>query len=182
MPPPTNAAANPNLVHYDDGQVRHFDNGVENMLERLTRQGARITTIPSLNLSQEEIVEFLRKPVDIYDDDDDETVAAKERTAEFKQEALKFIEAGGTFNQYLRDLAAQANELAGMRQDVHDEALRLADTEGQEACEAYLEKANPELEARGIKPVRFAPKFYEMRAKRLARQRELKKSKERETK
>lgn len=173
------AKTNPNLTYYvGDNPKEYFTNRVENILERLTKQGARITEIPSLNLSEEEVLEFLRRPVDIYDDDDEDAVAAKERTAQFKQEALKFIEQGGTFNQFLRDLAAEANELAGTRKDAYDEAVRLADTQGREACEAYLQKVNPELEALGVKPIRFAPMFYEMRAKRLARLKELEKQKE----
>jgi hypothetical protein len=130
-----------------------FDNLVEEQLEAVSRDGFDSIVTLRVNLSEEEVLEILRRPVEIYDDDDEETVAAKERTAEMKAEALKFIEAGGTFNQFLRDCQAEANEAREAVKDVQVEMRRILFEQGEEAARAYLDRQNPLLHEQGLEEV-----------------------------
>lgn len=134
-------------------QAAVFDNPVEEQLESVSRDGFDSIVALRVNLSNEEVHEILRQPVEIYDDDDEETVAAKERTAEMKAAALDYIEAGGTFNQFLRDCQAEANEARETVKDVREEMKRILETEGEEAARAYLDAQNPLLRAQGLEEV-----------------------------
>lgn len=130
----------------------YFDNGVENTLALVSEPGAEFFGFPSIpDLDDEEVLAFLRRPVEIYDDDDEATIAVKERTAEFKTRALEAIEKDGlTFNQFVRDLVALRNEQSAMREDARNEMVKIFKAGGVEAANAYLEKVNPELKAQGL--------------------------------
>lgn len=136
-----------------DAPEGKFDNDVENMLESVSRFGFESIETLRVNLPKDEIVAILNRPVDIYEDDPPDVVADKERTAEMKKAALEFIEAGGTFNQFLRDMQAQATEEREAVKDVREEMVRILRVEGEAAARAYLDKANPELAAQGLPEV-----------------------------
>ena len=129
---------------------RYFDNNTENTIEQVSKPGAQFLMTPRIDLSQEEVIALLKKPVEIYDDDTPEAVEAKERTAKAKQEILKYIEDGGTINQYFRDVLADNNERKGIRDDVLAEKRRILLEEGEEAARAYLDSVNPQLKEMGL--------------------------------
>lgn len=131
----------------------YFDNPVENLLAVASKPGTEFALPPRVNLPDEEIMAYLKRPVEIYDDDDDDTVAAKERAAAAKTDALAFIAAGGTYNQFLRDMAAASTEQAAMVEDVRLEMMRLFRREGREKAEDYLETVNPHLREQGLPEV-----------------------------
>ncbi len=133
----------------------HFDNEVENVLERVSKQGALFMQVPQIDMSQEQVLEFLRRPVEIYDDDDQEAVAAKERVAEFKTAALKFIEEGGTINQFVRDCAAANKEAHDTLEEIKREKRRIMLEQGEEAAQAYLDEVNPQLKEAGLPEVKI---------------------------
>ena len=133
-----------------------FDNPVENELEELSRAGGLGLRTPRVDMSHEETVEYLRKPVEIYEDDDPATVAAKERTAAMKTEALAYVENGGTLNQFMRDYQAQAMENEGTLDEVRSEMKRILEAEGREAAQAYLDEVNPQLKDAGLPEVRLS--------------------------
>lgn len=131
----------------------HFQTKEENILELVSKPGAEFFTPPVIDLGPDEVVEMLKRPVEIYDDDDDEAVKAKERTAVFKEEALAFIEQGGTINQFIRHKLNQEAESKALREEVRREMRRILLNEGEEMAEAYLEGANIELKNIGLEPV-----------------------------
>ncbi len=133
-----------------------FDNPVENELEELSRANGLGLRTPQVNMTHEETLEYLRKPVEIYDDDDPATVAAKERTAAMKTEALAYIEKGGTLNQFMRDYQAQAREDEATLEEVRNEMKRLLNDKGREAAQAYLDEVNPQLKEAGLPEVRLS--------------------------
>ena len=147
-----------------------FDNEVENQLEAISKEGFESIETPRVDMSEEEILAYLKKPVEIYDDDDEDTIAAKERTAEIKQEALKYIGQGGTLNQFLRDYAAQVKEGQETVKDVKDEMIRILHDQGQEAAQAYLDKVNPQLRDAGLKEVKIGKGTLKMMERRLAKE------------
>ena len=133
-----------------------FDNPVENELEELSRANGLGLRTPQVNMTHEETLEYLRKPVEIYDDDDPATVAAKERTAAMKTAALAYIEKGGTLNQFMRDYQAQAREDEATLKEVRNEMKRLLNDKGKEAAQAYLDEVNPQLKEAGLPEVRLS--------------------------
>ena len=133
----------------------HFDNDVENVLERVSKPGSMFLQVPQIDMSHEQVLEFLRRPVEIYDDDDQEAVAAKERVAEFKTAALKFIEEGGTINQFVRDCAAANKENREMVEEIRREKRRIMLEQGEEAAQAYLDEVNPQLKEAGLPEVKI---------------------------
>ena len=132
---------------------KFFDNQVENQLEVLSNRAVRFKNLPRTRLSDEEIMEYLRKPISIEADDDAETVAAKERTAEMKTLALKYIEEGGTYEQFIQEQAKASTEEAETRRAVHAEAIRILKSEGLQAAEEYLSEVNPQLKEAGLQEV-----------------------------
>ena len=134
----------------DKQYPRYFDNNTENTIEQISKPGAQFLMTPRIDLPQEEVIALLKKPVEIYDDDTPEAVEAKERTAKTKQEILKYIEEGGTINQYFRDVLADNNERKGIKDDVMAEKRRILMEEGEEAARAYLDSVNPQLKEMGL--------------------------------
>ncbi len=130
-----------------------FDNEVEDWLEAISKEGFSSIQTPRVNMSDEEVMEILKQDIVIYDDDSEEVVAAKERTAQIKQEAIKYIEDGGTFNQFLRAYADTVREEQETVNDVREEMKRILFSEGEEAAQTYLDGANPKLAELGLKPV-----------------------------
>lgn len=153
-----------------DAPEGKFDNDVENMLESVSRFGFESIETLRVNLPKDEIVAILNRPVDIYEDDPPDVVAAKERTAEMKAEALKFIEAGGTLNQFLRDCQAEANEAREAVKDVSEEMKRILFEQGEEAAQAYLDEQNPRLKAQGLREVHIGKGLLMTLEKRRARE------------
>ena len=134
---------------------KHFDNDVENTLDIVSKPGAQFLMIPQVDLSREEVLTYLKKPVEIYEDDDGETVAAKERTAEVKAAALKFIEDGGTINQFIRDCVAAETEASETVREIQREKSRIVREQGLEAAQAYLDEVNPQLREAGLPEVKI---------------------------
>lgn len=148
---------------------QYFTNSVENQLEKLGISGRGVAMVLPNKLTQAEVLEILRRPVDIYEDDDEETVAAKERTAAMKQEALKFIEQGGTYDEFVSEMAKISNEEAAMAKSARSEMMRVLKEEGYEAAEAYLEEVNPALKAAGLKEMKIPLPFRVKHQKELER-------------
>ena len=120
-------------------------------------------------LSQEEILAILRRPIQINEDDDEETVAAKERTAEMKTAALEYIESGGTYDEFITEMVKTSNEEAEMKKTARMEMMRILKQEGYEAAEAYLEQVNPTLKEAGLKEMKIPLPFRVKHQKELER-------------
>ena len=129
-----------------------FDNRVENILETLSTPGRRFGVPPaSLKMSKEEVLDYLRRPVQILEDDDEQTVSAKERTAAMKTEAIKYIENGGSFDDFVQEMIKISSEEAEYLDQVRKEKRRIVEEEGIEAAQAYLDQVNPKLRESGLK-------------------------------
>lgn len=148
---------------------QYFDNPVENRLEKLGIPGRGVAMVLPNKLSQEEILAILRRPIQINEDDDEETVSAKERTAEMKTAALEYIEAGGTYDEFVAEMVKTSNEEAEMKRTARSEMMRILRQEGYEAAEAYLEQVNPTLREAGLKEMKIPLPFRVKHQKELER-------------
>ena len=150
-----------------------FDNQVENLLESVSAPGANFGLMPEpTGLSREEAIEYLRKPIEILENDDPETIKLKERTAAMKTEALEYIEQGGTFDQFIRDCVAYANEASSTIKEVRTEMRRLLYDKGVEAAQAYLDDVNPQLKEAGLEEVKIRKGDIIMTERKKAREQE----------
>ena len=141
----------------DRQSPQYFDNPVENMIARVSRPNAKFLIPPTLAVSEEELMKILDRPIEIYEDDTEEAVAVKERTAAMKEEIKKYIREGGTINQYFRDVLAMNTERDGIRNDVYNEKRRLLLEKGEAAAQAYLDTVNPQLKEMGLEEQRISP-------------------------
>ena len=133
-----------------------FNNEVENVIEQISIPGVSFIEVPQLNMSDASILAYLKAPVEVYDDDSEVVAAAKERTAEYKTIALKYIEEGGTFNQFVRDICVEEAEKNATIKDVQSQKRRILEEEGEEAAQAFLDEVNPQLKAAGLKEVKIS--------------------------
>lgn len=145
-------------------EKEYFDNEVENMVASVSEPGAEFFGFPpSVDLPEEEILAILKRPVEIFEDDGQDAIAAKERTAEFKALALEAIEKDGlTFNQFIRDLSHLRNEQAAMREDARSEMIKILKTRGEAEARKYLDGVNAELKAQGIRELELSDRLVKM--------------------
>ena len=134
---------------------KYFDNEVENTLEVVSKPGAQFLILPQIKMSPKEALDYLKQPVEFSEDDDDEAIAAKKRTAAFKEEALAYVEKGGTLNQFIREKAAEAADEREAVDEIRREKDRILVEEGPEAAKAYLDSINPELKKLKLPEIRM---------------------------
>lgn len=159
----------PKPMPYGVLSKQYFDNNIENQLEKLGIPGRGVAMILPNRLSQEEILEILRRPIQIFEDDDEDTVAAKERAAAMKTAALKYIEDGGTYDEFVHEMAKTSNEEAELSRTARTEMMRILKTDGYEAAEAYIEEVNPTLKEAGLKEMKIPRPFRVKHQKELER-------------
>ena len=95
----------------------------------------------------------LTNDIVIYEDDPPETVAFKERVADFKNQLAKIVQDGGSITNAMKEYESWVNENKALRDAVIREYRRLRKEASQEEADAYLAEANKELEAEGIETV-----------------------------
>ena len=86
----------------------------------------------------------------IYDSDDEQTVALKERVADVKSQLRQIYEQGGSIYDALMEYQHYVNEGAEIRRGVIREYMRLVKEASEEEAEAYLEEVNKDLVSEGI--------------------------------
>ncbi len=89
----------------------------------------------------------------VYDTDDEQTVAAKERIADMKNQLKEVVDAGGSVEEAIREYHDWINENNRIRAEVIAEYRRLVREASPEEANAYIVEANKELEAEGIETV-----------------------------
>lgn len=101
----------------DISKPKVFDNPVENQLVGLSVEGGSFAPGLMMRHSDEDILDALHKPVDIYDDDTDEVKAKKEAVAQMKAEILAYMEQGGTYEDFVTEMASMARQERKMKRD-----------------------------------------------------------------
>ena len=91
----------------------------------------------------------------IYEDDDEKTVAFKERVADAKNQIAKILEDGESITNAIAEYVNFINENKRIRDKVIAEYRRLKVEASQEEANAYLVEANKALEAEGIATVNY---------------------------
>lgn len=139
-----------------------FQTKTEQMLSRFagTRPGYQPPML--LRLPQDEnLDEILERPIEIFDDDDDETVAAKENCARMKEELRQFMADGGSAETFMlwhhNELMKDYEEW----RDAQHNAVQLLLGGDLDAARRYAEEASATLAERGIRGVTLPEKLVE---------------------
>ena len=154
-PPATNATLLPprrtqRPTGFSGGPVEQL---VAMMAGANDRSGMPPMPIPSEKSLLRDLEAALTNDIVVYDDDAPETVAFKERVADFKNQLAGIVRDGGSITNALKEYENWVNENKAIRDAVVQEYRRLREEASQEEADAYLAAANKELEAEGIETV-----------------------------
>lgn len=137
-----------------------FEDKAENGLVAMALQGGSF--VPAFSkMSDESARELLERPVDIYDDDSDDVKAKKEAVAEFKLAALAYMDAGGSYNDYVDEVYA----ISKLERKLSSQGLRriielIKDGKIEEA-RRFKSTLDAALKEQGLSPVNLPPKIAE---------------------
>lgn len=101
----------------DISKPKVFDNPVENQLVGLSVEGGSFAPGLMMRHSDEDIAAALRKPVVINEDDPDDVREKKEAVAAMKREILAYMEQGGTYEDFVTEMASMARQERKMKRD-----------------------------------------------------------------
>lgn len=125
-------------------------------------EGAGHGGIPPTPLGDEEslrkgLQNAITNDIIIYDTDDEQTVALKEKVAQIKYELQEIVDEGGSIKEALNGYKDLVNDDIEKRRSVTSEFIRIRKEASLDEALAYLEEANKALEAEGVEPVVFNP-------------------------
>ena len=132
-----------------------FDNPVENSLVGLSMENGKFIPAFMLNHSDEEIMAALRREVVINQDDPEEVKLKKQAVAEMKAVILDYMEQGGTYRDFVYEMAAYVKaerkvKAAGIHKIV--QLVKAGDIEG---AKAYREELDKVLESQEFTKIRL---------------------------
>ncbi len=135
-----------------------FSGGPAEQLVAMMADASDRSGMPPMPVQSEEAVlrdlmVALTNDIVVYEDDTPETVAFKERVADFKNQLAKIVQDGGSITNAMKEYENWVNENKALRDAVIREYRRLMKEASQEEADAYLAEANKELEAEGIETV-----------------------------
>lgn len=142
------------------------------MLLKSAEDGTGLPPMPALGSEESMMRDFLfavTNDIEIYDGDDENTVAFKERVAVAKSQLAEYLGKGGSMTNAIAEYVGFINENKAIRDSVIAEYKRLRDEVSQEEANAYLIQANKELEAEGIATVNLGSERRRNAAKRAQR-------------
>ncbi|MBQ7188827.1 MAG: hypothetical protein IJR99_05360 [Kiritimatiellae bacterium] len=130
-----------------------FTNATEQVLSWIVskRLGDMPPPIPRLP-PDEKVLETLNSVIEIHEGDDEATSELKENVAYAKEEMRKFMEEGGTAQEFVRQYHQQLQKAHQEWLAEQREYLRLRKENPDEAI-AYAEETNKRLAEKGIKPL-----------------------------
>ncbi len=132
-----------------------FDNPVENSLVGLSMENGKFIPAFMLNYSDEEIMAALRREVVINQDDPEDVKLKKQAVAEMKAVILDYMEQGGTYRDFVYEMAAYVKaerkvKAAGIHKIV--QLVKAGDIEG---AKAYREELDKVLESQEFTKIRL---------------------------
>lgn len=132
-----------------------FDNPVENQLVGLSVEGGSFASGLMMRHTDEDILAALNRPVEIHEDDSDEVKAKKEAVAAMKQEILAYMEQGGTYEEFVTEMASMARQERKMKRDGIRKIVSLLDEGRADEARDFYETYNGLLEESGYTPLKL---------------------------
>jgi len=151
--PPVKAVETVQTEQPPPRRKRIFTNATEQVLGWIVskRLGDMPPPIPRLP-PDEKILETLNSVIEIQEDDDEATSELKENVAYAKEEMRKFMQEGGTAQEFVRQYHQQLQKAHQEWLAEQREFLRLRKEDPEKAM-AYAEETNKRLAEKGIKPL-----------------------------
>ena len=141
--------------YVDISAPKPFDNPIENQLVGFSVEGGSFAPGLLLRHSDEEIMEALRKPVVISDDDSEQIKAKKQAVAEMKAVILDYIEQGGTYEQFVTDVAMFAKKERAAKKEGVRQLVALVKEDKLEEARAFRSQLGKLLEDQGFSPLKL---------------------------
>lgn len=156
---PANPAATPVVTALANRETEkpNYGQEVEQILAMLASAsdsagGPPLPDMGGIDLNRSLLIAITNDIV-VYEDDDPETVAMKERIADMKNQLKEVVDAGGSVEAAILEYHDWVNENQRIRAGVISEYRRLVREASREEADAYIVEANKELEAEGIETV-----------------------------
>lgn len=134
-----------------------FDTPLENQLIGLSTEKGSFAPGFLLRHSDGEIIEALKKPVEIYDDDSEQVRFKKEAVAIMKQEILAYIEQGGTYEQFIQEMSAFTKKERMTKREGLRQIVALLKDGDAEAAKVFYHKFNDILKEQEFSPMVLHP-------------------------
>lgn len=141
--------------YVDISAPKPFDNPIENQLVGFSVEGGSFAPGLLLRHSDEEIMEALRKPVVINDDDSEQIKAKKQAVAEMKGVILDYIEQGGTYEQFVTDVAMFTKKERAAKKEGIRQLVALVREDRLEEARAFRSQLGKLLEEQGFSPLKL---------------------------
>lgn len=133
---------------------RVFECHSDQIIALVMTSGDNIPPFPGTNEQLErEFVRSLKVPIVINDDDSEELKRTKQAVIDARAAIDEEMKKGRGFREILDDYRKQVNDNTKMRREAKAKAGEIMRTEGVEAAEQYVEKANEKLQEWGISSI-----------------------------
>ena len=109
--------------------------------------------------TSDEIAPILDTPITIYEDDPDDVVATKEAVAEFKEGIKAFLADGGTWNEFVDEVAAVAEEERHYRGMLLQKLSKLLHNGEKEEAQKLYRSFNAIIEEKGFSKIDLPPRL-----------------------
>ena len=107
----------------------------------------------------EEISPILDTPITIYEDDPDDVVATKEAVAEFKEGIKAYLADGGTWDQFVDEVASVAEEERHYRGMLLQKLSKLLHNGEKEEAQKLYRSFNAIIEEKGFSKIDLPPRL-----------------------
>lgn len=127
----------------------------------LSIEGRQFIPAFLLGLDQEEVVKTLQKGYEPVGDETEEELAQIKVYQEMKAAALEYIEQGGTFDQFVAEIASDVKAERRLHAEGMKSIMPLLRERRDEEAKARLAEINAALAEKGYKPVRLPARVRE---------------------
>ena len=136
-----------------------FKHDVESALAMYVKPAVMMPP-PPRDYTDEEVRQALAEPVEVdMNEDDEDTIFQKKTVQAFKDELREFLENGGTFSQYMRQLQKRQEVEAAQTMQSRKMIEKCLDENKPEEARELFDALNKHLEKQGIPPIKMAPKY-----------------------
>ena len=136
------------------GVRRIFKHQCDVWLSQFVQPGVRVPPIPPSSVSRQEILDALLDPIVVSESDTASERSIKESVIEMRKEAVEWINAGGDFDEYLRELQRRQDREADLAEDAKHMMMEcLRESSAPEDAALAWRMFNQKLKREGIRPI-----------------------------
>lgn len=139
-----------------------FDNPFENMLGSIVTPGGFFIPAVINRMSEQEIMEILKRPITIFSDDSEEVQAKKEAVAALKAAMVEYIDKGGSYQTYIAEMQNVVREERTLTTEGRRGVMTLLLSGNVEGAKEYYKTANEALQAKGLPPMKIPERYQTM--------------------